>query len=355
MSSPLLHEALITYRRAMAAANVPEGTRKQYAMVIRRLEIKFPGRHFAGIRVEDLSDLLYGEDGILVGKAPGTGTTYRSALRSFFAFGQARGWTRTVTEVPTPPFRQRQRKPFYAPTRLTEPELVDMLDRAEHSIMRGMVAVAIGTALRISDIRKIRLTDVDMVTGELYVWVQKTGRFDAMPITLDLEEELRRYLLWYTSETGVKAGTPGAFLFPGWGRGNLPGSGHMYYLPDPWKQCSYAWPTERLHHLFAECGIAVEPREAWHVIRRSVARIYFDRLRSDVAHDHALRQTAAFLGHKNQETTERYLGIQAEVEARNASLRGQRFLPRSVEGVTRLGGQGRHPRGAGTLPDDQAL
>ena len=80
-----LHEALIEYRRAMQAANVPEGTVKQYTMIIRRLTARYHGRQFSGITTADLADFLYGKQGILVGLGAGTGTTYRCALRSFFA------------------------------------------------------------------------------------------------------------------------------------------------------------------------------------------------------------------------------------------------------------------------------
>ncbi|MGW0939128.1 hypothetical protein [Streptomyces sp. NPDC002666] len=57
-----------------------------------------------------------------------------------------------------------------------------------------------------------------------------------------------------------------------------------------------------------------------------MARIYFDRLREQVSYDHALRQTSALLGHLSSNTTERYLGLQAERAARNESLRGRRFI-----------------------------
>jgi hypothetical protein len=63
-----------------------------------------------------------------------------------------------------------------------------------------------------------------------------------------------------------------------------------------------------------------------------VARIYFDSLRHEISYDHALRQTAALLQHDSVVTTERYLGLDAEVQARDASLKGQRFI-----GVRALG------------------
>ncbi|MFG3137720.1 tyrosine-type recombinase/integrase [Streptomyces sp. NPDC048211] len=327
MISPSLQEAIQEFQTAQRKENIPRGTIQQYRHVLNRLQARYPGRKFAGIHTQELNDFLYGPAGILVGKKPKTGTCYRSALNSFFAYGYMRGWSRSPLVAPRKVFRSRQARTRHdgLPTRLPESALLLMLERAEHPMLRAMIAVCIGTALRVSDVRKLRCSDVDMDTGELYVWVMKTGRFDAMPITLDLEDELRRYLLWYTRETGQTLKDEG-FLFPGWSRRNHSGTGYVYYVPDPVRQCSYSWASERLKVVFEASGVHVEKGEAWHVIRRSVARIYFDRRRTEVSHDHALRETSAFLGHLNQETTERYLGLQAEREARNRNLRGRRFI-----------------------------
>ncbi|MFE6846586.1 tyrosine-type recombinase/integrase [Streptomyces sp. NPDC057686] len=311
--------------RAQREHRVPEGTINQYRSVVNRLVARYPHRQFAGIKEADLQEFLYGEKGILVGKDPKTGTSYRSALNAFFSYGKYRGWIKTELRSPKPPFRERDTRPEIAPTRLTQDELVSMLDRAEHPVIRGMVAVGISTALRISDIRKLKVSDVDFETGDIYVWVQKTGRFDALPLTLDLEEEMHRYLTWYSREV-TPAPDAHAYLFPGWERHNVEGTGHLYYVPDNTAKCSYVWASDKLKSLFEGCGILLEAGEVWHTIRRSVARIYFDRLRDEVSHDHALRETMVFLGHKNQATTEKYLGLQAEVASRNARLKRQRFI-----------------------------
>ncbi|OII61236.1 hypothetical protein BJP40_06840 [Streptomyces sp. CC53] len=331
---PSLHEAVVRFTQAQQAHGVPAGTIKQYRLVNNRLAGRFQGRQVAGIRESDLADFLYGDGGILVGRGPKTGTSYRSAINALFRYAKHKGWIRQELRCPKSPFRERGAPHEIAPTRLQEDELGLLIEKAEHPILRCMIAVAASTALRISDIRKIKLSDIDLQTGDLYVWVLKTGRFDALPLTLDLEEEIRRYLAWYTKDSAIPTAER-IYLFPGWSRRNAAGTGYVYYVPDPTKHCSYMWATERLKALLVSCGIHLEAGEAWHAIRRSVARIYFDRLRDEVSHDHALRETMVFLGHKNQETTERYLGLQAEVAARNTRLRGQRFLTRSAAGAVR--------------------
>ncbi|WP_432112895.1 tyrosine-type recombinase/integrase [Streptomyces sp. S1] len=322
---PSIHEAVTKFVEAQKAHGVPSGTVRQYRLVNLRLAARYHGRQVAGIREDDLADFLYGDAGILVGKDPKTGTSYRSAINALFRYARFRKWVRKEIVCPKPPFRDRKPHRDIAPTRLKEGELITLIERAEHPILRAMIAVAVSTALRISDICKIKIDEVDFETGDIYVWVQKTGRFDALPLTLDLEEELRRYLLWYTRETGMAAANM-TYLFPGWAGRNAEGTGHRYYVPDPAKKCTYMWCTERLKALLLLLGIHLEAGEAWHTIRRSVARIYFERLRNEVSHDHALRETMVFLGHKNMETTERYLGLKAETEARNTRLRHRRFI-----------------------------
>lgn len=326
MRSMLLHEGVLGYLDAHRRGGSPKGTVSQYKSILLRMCAALPGRHVNGITTVDLAQFLYGPEGITVGKTAATATVYRSAMRSFFAYAQLMGWTKTITVVPNPIIRQRDHRREALPTRLTAAQMLLMLDTVEHPVMRGMLAVAMNTALRVSDIVKIEMQHLNLLTGDLAVHVQKTGAYDVLPVTLDLDAEFRRYLRWYTDTTGVTVHDSGVFVFPGWeGRSVSPLEGFTY-TPRPERPAQYSWAQTRLNALFVDCGIVVEKGEAWHVIRRSVARIYFDSLRYEISHDHALRQTASLLGHKNTATTERYLGLDAERAARDASLRGQPFL-----------------------------
>lgn len=336
-----LQSAVLTYLEVLDRQGVPAATVKSYRSVLLRLCRAYPRRQLLGLTAKEVGQFLYGPDGILVGKSGNTGIAYRSALRGFFDYGQQQGWARPIA-IPKPVVRQRARRGTALPTRLTRGQLQLLVEQADHEMLRGMLAVAMNTAWRISDVLKIRTAEVDFQTGEVYVWIQKTGKFDALPLTLDLQEELRRYLTWYTAETGVTFGGEPAYMFPGWRWRNLDGQGFRLAL-HPEYPASYVWAHKKLTRLYGALGIQVEPREAWHVIRRSVARIYFDDLRGAMSHDHALRQTAALLGHESTQTTERYLGMEAEVVARNASLRGRRFIALQ-EPVTVLPASSQYPR-----------
>lgn len=324
MSRLSLPQAVKYYHDALHASDMAPNTQKQYRNVTHRLCAFYPDRQFAGITGIDLTNFLFGPRGISVGKADSTLTSHRAALRHLFRYGHSVGWRKDLLAVPDAVMRSGKAHQKPLPTRLTADQLILLLHRAEHPIMRGMMAVAMNTALRASDVRKILIGDLDLITGGLSVVIQKTGRSDKLPVTADLDEEMRRYLTWYTAAAGVTVRDTDAYLFPGldatpelWGKDRL---------IVPTRPIGYDWSRMRLHELFEDCGIHVERGEAWHTIRRSVARIYFDSLRNEISRDHALRQTSALLGHRQAAQTEIYLGMTAEVEARDKSLRGKRLL-----------------------------
>lgn len=318
MSKPSLHAATRMYLEHLCA-NYGAGTRKAYASIVNRLCRRFPGAQFCGVTTGNLFAFLYGPGGISVGVAPNTASLHRAALKSFFEYGSMLGWRRDMIAIPKQR-TQRTTRPSGQRTRLTADELVLMLHKAEHPMLRAMLAVAMNTGLRVSDVQKIRIGDVQWETGGIVVVMQKTGLVDVLPVTLDLDDELRRYLLWLTATTGSTLRDVDRFLFPGFQRGGF------HHEHDPHRHVSYDWAAKRLGELYAACGVHVEAREMWHTIRRSVARIYFDAMRGEMSHDHALRQTAALLGHKHATQTETYLGLDAERVARDESLRGKRLL-----------------------------
>lgn len=327
MSGKTLHTATLDYLDALRAHGAPANTIKQHRSVLMRLCRLYPRRQYAGIITQDLAQYLYGPKGITVGKGGSVGTGARAALRSFFSYGHLMGWGRPVT-VPQPVLRQRSRRATRGlPTRLTAPQLSLMLSSANDPVVRIMLAIAMNTGMRISDIIALPRAGVSVQDGEVSFVSQKTGWADTLPFTADLQQEMRRYLTWYSKELG-----PGAYLIPGLKRIAPPLAPGPKFAADPNRKVSYSWASYRLHEVLEDCGIRVQDGEAWHVIRRSVARIYFDSMRGEISYDHALRQTAALLGHKSTTTTEGYLGLSTEIAARNESLRGKRFIGAATAG-----------------------
>lgn len=296
------------------------GTVRTYAGVLRRLTARLPGKSFTDLYTPDLFNAMFGPGGISTGRAVKTVNLQRAAIKSFLEYGCSAGWRRDMIAVPKAPVRSNKEPAAGLRTRLTSDQLLTLLHGAAHPILRGMLAVAMNTALRVSDVQKILIGDVDLATGDLNVVTLKTGVADMIPLTLDLDDELRRYLKWLTGATGLTVLDVDAHMFPGFAYGfNERGY-------EPTRPVSYNWANRGLGALYAACGVRVEPRERWHTIRRSVARIYFDSLRDQISHDHAIRQTMTLLGHRAQSTTETYLGLDAEKSARDESLRGKRLI-----------------------------
>lgn len=198
-----------------------------------------------------------------------------------------------------------------------------------------MLALAANTGLRASDVTGLRLQDVDLERGELRVHVHKTGRLDHLPITADLDRELRRWLGWFTARMAY-IGQPmeGSFLlFPALGHRNVRRNGVMQFWGDPQPHARLAHPARVVQRALQRIGIEDTTFCGFHTIRRSTARLMFDSL-SQNNYDNALRLTASLLGHRATATTERYLGIDQDREKRNEFLRGRSLLGQSGANVT---------------------
>lgn len=322
MSALSLTDAVHKWSAALYANGASDSTTRHYVSVGARLARAYPRYTFARVGAAELNAFFYGPEGIAVGKLETTVSFYRAAIRSLFRYGHAMGWRKDVPATPAPVVRtvKMRQTATATPTRLTATQITLMIGSARHPILRAMLAIAANTALRVCDIRKLRIGELDLTVGDLRVVAQKTGHVDVLPVTIDLDAEMRRYLTWLTASTGATVADAELFLLPG--IVNVFGEQTLTHQ----RPVSYDWSRTRLLRLYRESGVHVEPKEAWHTLRRSVARIYFDSMRDEVSFDHALRRTAVLLGHRNTITTERYLGLDAERLARDESLRGRHLI-----------------------------
>jgi len=88
--------------------------------------------------------------------------------------------------------RRRRRQPRPA-------LMLALLDAAENPRDRAWLAVATNTGLRSNEIARLRVADLDLEEGRLFVLVTKTGEEDRMPVSLELDAEMRRWLTWYAT------------------------------------------------------------------------------------------------------------------------------------------------------------
>lgn len=216
--------------------------------------------------------------------------------------------------------------------RLTADELSACLDACDHPRDRVLLAAAMNTGLRSSEIIALQLQHFDLSHGEIYTTIFKGKVSDYVPITADLDTELRRWLTFYEAECGpFNSSTGHYFMFPAKRPDYFTGKivdGKRQQDIGPLKPTSkMSQPQLVAIKALKAIGYSDEAleREGLHTFRRSVARIYFD-LAAQESYSNALEETAALLHHKSMRTTELYLGLDAGKHRRDGRLKGKPFI-----------------------------
>jgi integrase len=280
--------------------------------------------------------LHYGVIKSLPGISSATANQYRSRLKVFFSWMTKRAMTKVdlledVDILPVATKVRQQPKPGI---------LLAFLDSAVHPRDRAYLAVAMNSALRSSEVIRIRVGDVDLERGFFRVTTSKRSQADRMPITEDLDRELRRWFAAYEQDLPEGRQLQDSdFLFPGISAPLFDhyetqvGSGRVLLRTERQVIPEVAMGIQRsvdiVHRALKAAGLPTR-YEGTHTIRRAVARAYFDSLRSSVGRDNALREVSALLHHSNSSMTERYLGLSAERDARDDAMRGKPFLSAMV-------------------------
>jgi integrase len=250
--------------------------------------------------------------------ADSTRKTRLAQLRSFLRYcTELRGWMdrdpslllRAGTVMPT----QRQR--------LTRNELLALLDQARTPRDRILLALAMNLALRGSEIAGLRIRDVNLTAAEISVRIEKTGKADIMPITVELDVELKHWLRVY--RMACPDLRPDSYLVPS-----------QFFQPSTgkttWRHAvKYAEPHRVVQAALEKLGWPSTLREGVHTIRRSVARVAYDMMVAE-GDPEALMTTMRLLHHSNPEVTLRYIGYDRQTEARDRFLKRQRFLTRNT-------------------------
>lgn len=256
----------------------------------------------------------------------------RTRLKGFFDFTARRGWTTgdLLGEIRPRKVTKRDR------LRLSPSELLRLPDLTDNSRDRAFVVTACNTALRANELVSLRIRDVDLHNGWLDADITKSGLEDKMPISTELDAELRAWLRTYEEDAGTLQ--PDWYLFPqrqpGQGRYLRDAEigttylGHVHGSLIPEKQIKN--PAEIVQRVLRKQGHPIEPGEGCHTIRRSVARAFFDS-RVSAGYDGALRETSALLHHSSSQVTEVYLGLTTERLGRDKALRGKPFLSSMVD------------------------
>lgn len=278
---------------------------------------------------------------------------YRQVLGHFFDWCQARRYI-PVGVTPMTGTRTQRVMPR---KRVTIPpaRFGDLLDAAEASSRRDRTVVALGLYLflRQSEIVSLTVGDVHLDEGTIDVTIHKTQDRDRMPISRELDGELRAWLTYYAADAGqLKPGWPltPAKASPRW-RGIAQGvlervdGGTCALNPNrPLIQ-----PHLAVQRALVRAGYRIRDDdgrrnyEGIHTLRRSGARALYESLTAR-GHDYAIREVQAMLHHKSVTMTEHYLSITADLKRRDENIRGKVMFPgivvSNVVELRRAGGAG---------------
>lgn len=328
---PRLSDAIEQYLAFQKSNGLKANTIRSHGHVLRRLYLVAGDVYPASINDAHIN--AYFQTAAASRAAASLGIDH-STLNRFFAWCIR---SRLVSSRDNP--MSGRKAPRAMPTerdRVAMKDFPRLLDAAEAHHPRDRIVVALGLYLflRGSEVCDLRIQDVSLDSGEIRTRMFKTSEVDVMPISSELDHELRRWLTYYSREQG--APNPSWFLAPAkraarFVGGNTRGLDQISdRLLSPERRIVKVEdiPKRALEDIGYQIrGVdGVSRREGMHTLRRSGARAQFDTLR-DRGYDGALRHVQTMLHHKNSTETERYIGLTLDRVKRNELVKGLPMYP----------------------------
>lgn len=291
-----LQDAIAIFADARLGEGVAPATRSNELRTLRRFAKLAPGNLVTSLTPEDVSSYF------ATRKHEGIGASTLNLelwnLRAFFRHAKAMGW---IQDDPMQG-RKSARIPRAERLRIPPEEFPFLLENAGSPRNRMVVALGIHLMLRESEVRLLTWGDWNPCAGSIRVQVPKSRLVDEMPVSAELAAELMTWSDWFNPEHDDEPLIP-AFTPQGAIRG--------------------AWQAPHQAVQVALANLGYDPRgEGCHTLRRSAARALFDKL-SNEGYDHALRVVKEMLHHSSVTTTERYLGVSADRNQRDALIAGK--------------------------------
>ena len=330
-----LSEAVDEYLESRLARGFSPNTNRTSRQALDRLLEEAGNLYVKSIGPKHIDAVFAAKAGVW---SKATGALMLTHYRSFFAWARQRGYMPKDFD-PCSGWKIRKNKPADA-LRIPVLRFEELLDAAEHPRDRMYIALGLFLFLRSSEIVALRIKHVDLGAGTIKVKIFKTDDLDYMPISEELDRELRRYLTWYTQTHGVP--DPEWFLVPA--KDAPPVHLENGQLRVMSKKARLR-PTKQMGQPYLMVRRVVESlgysghRVGGHTLRRSGARAYFDHL-GEEGYDRAIQRVRAMLHHSTAAMTELYLGLDVEKHQRDERLRGQPMFPalRQLEQVIELKG-----------------
>lgn len=332
-STPAVSVAAEQYVAHCYGRGGSDGVRYSQRSLLSRFARHVSDRQVGNLEPGDFESFFYGPHGLTVTCARSTMGRYYQELKGWLAFCHRRRWCDDpaflLGGITTTSTRVRRNR-----LRLSEAQMWAMVEYAPTPRDAAMLVFAMHTGCRISEILDVRIKDVSLPNSEVALRIVKTREEDVMRVSPVLGRYLRE---WVTVYTGLENPAKTARLFPAARRPQF-----VSGIPGDWQERGFRPdakinnPVTIIRTMAERAGVDLEDGDGWHTIRRSVARIFFDRA-SGMGHDAALRMTSAFLHHKNTSTTEVYLGLDLETAKRDEVMSDGFLIGPPVDGkVTRL-------------------
>jgi integrase len=258
------------------------------------------------------------------GLAAGSLNNLITVGRSFTKWCQARGF---MDSGQNPCHRRYIKEPKKVHDYIPIGMFPALLDSAANPRDRILLAMGLYTLARSDEITSRRIQDVDLSTGYIGMTITKTYDSDLIPISSELDRELRRWLTAYADECGP--------LQPDWML--IPGSQSKGFQTITWTpKRTLGRPEDAVKRALAPLDWSFSSRTGMHLLRRSAARAMFDELVA-MGYDGALRRVQTWLHHSSMSQTEQYIGLSLDRQSRDQDTIGQDMFP-SLAGVVPLHG-----------------
>lgn len=329
-----LTEAIQEFTLYRKSEGISKGTARNDAYIMRKFLTITTDLYVASLDMQHLTRYFAT---VSETRSPASLHIDHSVLRSFFAWAVRR---RYVGRFDNPmEGRKKPAAPHKERNRLAVGRFGALLDAAGERHPRNRMVIALGLFLFIrgSEVVSLKVRDANLDTGEILVTMDKLrGEQDLMPISEELDEELRRWLTYYTETCGPL--DPDWHLVPAlhshtakWDHqlGKFVGQDYLLAKPNPVNKIT---KVEDIAQLALDAiGYPIRDRdgkslrEGIHTLRRSGARARFDHLEYR-GYDGAIRHVQTMLHHKAMSMTEHYLGLTLDKVKRNELVRGKRMF-----------------------------
>jgi integrase len=216
-----------------------------------------------------------------------------------------------------------------------------LLDAAGNPRDRIILGLGIYLVVRRSELINIRWKDVDLGTGYVEIYRTKTQEADRLPISAELDTELRRWQAYLCRTLDVVAPDREWYVACAIGparerdpSGRFIGTG-TEAVPLPARQLPD--PLDRIKSILASVGVE-GPGVGMHTLRRSGMQAMLESIERTPYDGSALDAVGSMAGHKSRQTTELYLDRSVDRARRDSLIRGKYLygVPTAGGDVVRL-------------------